>query len=366
MEQAAQTKIEMEEVLAKVTRSESLIDNLASEEKRWFMEEKELEKKLDTVVGDCLVTSAYLAYIGYFNQSYREMLKDKWILRLKDKGIRHSPDLLIAQYVSNPSEQLEWHSHGLPRDSLSIENAIMMKNFNRYPLIIDPSGQATEFLLKQYKDRKIQRTSFLDAKFLNHLETSLRFGSALLVEDVESIDPTVNSVLNKEIFKQGGRVMITLGDKEIDFSPTFIIFMSTRDPNCHFTPDLCSRVTFVNFTVTHDSLVTQCLSKVLSAERPDIDEKRSSLMKLQGEFQVRLRTLEEKLLDCLSKAQGDILSDDKVITVLEGLRTEAIEIQKKLEESNVVQNEVQDVEDEYRPFASSGSSIFLLWNRWRI
>ena len=50
-----------------------------------------------------------------------------------------------------------------------------------------------------------------------------------------------------------------------------------------FAPDLCSRVTFVNFTVTRSSLQSQCLNEVLKAERPDVDEKRSDLLKLQGE-----------------------------------------------------------------------------------
>jgi dynein heavy chain 1 len=180
--------------------------------------------------------------------------------RLREKKLNHNKDLSVIEYCSNPNERLDWLSHGLPPDNLCVENAIMFKKFNRYPLIIDPSGQATAFLLKQYKHRNIQRTSFLDTAFLKNLETALRFGNALLVEDVESIDATVNSVLNKEIFRQGGRVMINLGAKEIDFSPSFVIFMSTRDPNSHFTPDLCSRVTFVNFTVTHSSLSSQCLS----------------------------------------------------------------------------------------------------------
>lgn len=53
-----------------------------------------------------------------------------------------------------------------------------------------------------------------------------------------------------------------------------------------FPPDLCSRVTFVNFTVTRSSLQSQCLNEVLKAERPDVDEKRSDLLKLQGEADV--------------------------------------------------------------------------------
>lgn len=56
-----------------------------------------------------------------------------------------------------------------------------------------------------------------------------------------------------------------------------------------FPPDLCSRVTFVNFTVTRSSLQSQCLNEVLKAERPDVDEKRSDLLKLQGVFLGLLR-----------------------------------------------------------------------------
>jgi dynein heavy chain 1 len=58
----------------------------------------------------------------------------------------------------------------------------------------------------------------------------------LLVEDVEQIDPVLNPVLNKEIKKTGGRILIRLGDKDVDFSPSFVIFLSTREPNPKFTP----------------------------------------------------------------------------------------------------------------------------------
>lgn len=64
------------------------------------------------------------------------------------------------------------------------EILIHQKNetFPRYPLIIDPSGQATEFIMNEYKDRKITRTSFLDDAFRKNLESALRFGNPLLVQ----------------------------------------------------------------------------------------------------------------------------------------------------------------------------------------
>lgn len=66
--------------------------------------------------------------------------------------------LLVLQYLSTADERLNWMSNALPADDLCVENAIMLKRFNRYPLIIDPSGQATEFLLNEYKDKKILKT----------------------------------------------------------------------------------------------------------------------------------------------------------------------------------------------------------------
>ncbi|KAF5336646.1 hypothetical protein D9758_016749 [Tetrapyrgos nigripes] len=45
----------------------------------------------------------------------------------------------------------------------------------------------------------------------------------------------------------------------------------TRDPSVEFSPDICSRVTFFNFTMTQSSLQSQSLDQVLKVERPDTD-----------------------------------------------------------------------------------------------
>lgn len=49
----------------------------------------------------------------------------------------------------------------MPADDLCTENAIMLKRFNRYPLVIDPSGQATEFLMNEYKEKSIKKTRYI-------------------------------------------------------------------------------------------------------------------------------------------------------------------------------------------------------------
>lgn len=57
----------------------------------------------------------------------------------------------------------------------------------------------------------------------------------ILCQDVESYDPILNPVLNREVRRTGGRVLITLGDQDIDLSPSFVIFLSTRDPTVIIT-----------------------------------------------------------------------------------------------------------------------------------
>ena len=101
--------------------------------------------------------------------------------------------------------------------------------------------------------------------------------------------------------------VLRLADKDIDFNPLFKVFLCTRDPFCDFAPDLCSRVTFVNFAMTPVSLRSQCLSKILKSEAPKLDEMRSKQLELQGECKVKLRNLEDKLLDALTSISGDKL-----------------------------------------------------------
>jgi dynein heavy chain 1 len=353
-------KGEMDRVQSKVDRSLKLIDSLSSEKERWESESRTFDTEMGTIAGDVLLSAAFLAYGGFFDQQYRELMWQEWTTHLTDANIKFKPELSFPEYLSTADERLRWQSRGLPSDFLCTENAIMLKRFNRYPLIIDPTGQATNFLLNEYKDRKITVTSFLDEAFLKILESALRFGNPLLIQDVEHLDPILNTVLNKELRRTGGRVLIRLGNQDIDFSPSFTVYLSTRDPSVEFSADICSRVTFVNFTMTRGSLQSQSLDQVLKTERPDTDQKRADLAKAQGEFRLRLRTLEKLLLQALNESSGNILDDDKVIDTLETLKREAAEITRKVEETEDVAREVEQVTSEYTPLAQACSAIFFV------
>ncbi|KAA8652525.1 dynein heavy chain [Aspergillus tanneri] len=351
-------KTEMSRVQFKVDRSVRLLDSLSSERTRWEEGSKSFETQINTLVGDVLIAAAFLAYAGLYDQQFRKAMVDDWVNQLVQSGITFKPHNPITEYLSNADERLTWQDHSLPVDDLCTENAIILKRYNRYPLIIDPSGRVTEFLQKESTERKLTVTSFLDDSFVKQLESALRFGNPILIQDAEHLDPILSHVLNKEYQKTGGRVLIQLGKQEIDFSPSFKLFLSTRDPSASFPPDICSRTTFVNFTVTQSSLQTQSLNEVLKFERPDVDARRTDLVKLQGEFKIHLRQLEKKLLQALNESRGNILDDDNVIETLETLKKEAAEISKKMVETEGVMTEVENITLNYSIIARSCSAVF--------
>jgi len=163
--------------------------------------------------------------------------------------------------------------------------------------------------------------------------------------------------LNKEIHRTGGRNLIRVGDQEIDFSVSFNMFMVTRDSSCQFTPDLCSRVTFLNFTITPSSLQNQILSLILKSERPEVDKKKEDLIRAQREFKFQLRELEESLLTALN-SEGNLLENDKVMSKLEDIKKKSYDISQEVNKTEDIMRELEITTNEYLPIANMASRVF--------
>jgi len=350
-------KNSIQEVENKVARSEKLLENLSGEKNRWSEQMNDFQTQLNHLLGDTILSSSFLTYIGFYDAFYRKYLKSTWREQVKKYSILFTETLNEVEWLTKPNDAVNWQKCNLPSDDICLENATILQKFNRYPLIIDPANQATEFLKKYYESKKLNLTSFTDNNFLKTLESALRFGYPLLVQDVEKIDPIMNSLLNKEIHKTGGRNLIRIGDQEIDFSLTFNMFMVTRDPSCQFTPDLCSRVTFLNFTITPSSLQNQILSIIMKSERPDIDKRKEDLIKAQRDFKIQLRELEDSLLQALS-SEGSILENDKVMSRLEEIKNKSILINKEVSKTEEVMMELEQVTNEYLPISNMASRMF--------
>jgi len=353
-------KSEMQTTSTKVDRAESLMKSLGHESDRWEKSAEGFQSILRSLVGDSLLLAAFLTYSGFFDFKNRLMMMEKWKHTLEILGIECNDDLGLVESLCTGKQRVEWKSQGLLDDQLSMENGVILDHAVRFPLVIDPSGSAINFLMKKLESKKIQKTSFLDKAFVKTLAGAVRFGTALLVENVEQIDPILNPLLNKELQRTGGRTLVRIGTEDIDYSPDFMIILSTKNPAVHLTPDVCSRVTLANFTVTPASLQSQSLSKVLSFEKPELETQRAAVLKLQGEQNVKLRELEDQMLAKISACEGSILEDDEVVTGMEVLMKEGAQVEEQIAQSDKVMAQVHLSVGEFEPFASICRKVFVL------
>lgn len=77
----------------KLERAEKLINGLASTKIGWEERKKKLEEKYDYLVGDALMSAAFLAYAGPFPSEYREnFVKNELLGMVKTLKIPYSKD----------------------------------------------------------------------------------------------------------------------------------------------------------------------------------------------------------------------------------------------------------------------------------
>jgi len=88
-----------------------------------------------------LVIYAFISYCGPFNSDFiAQLSNDYFVADMKKRGIPVTPNLELLSFRVDDATIGEWNLQGLPKDDLSIQNSIMVTNFTRYPLLIDPQG----------------------------------------------------------------------------------------------------------------------------------------------------------------------------------------------------------------------------------
>lgn len=82
---------------------------------------------------------------------------------------------------------------------------------------------------------------------MSDLETCIRSGYPLLIEGVEEwIDPLLDPILQRDIYKRGLNYLIKLGNEELSYNNDFKLFMTSKIANPHFVPELSIKVPSIN------------------------------------------------------------------------------------------------------------------------
>jgi dynein heavy chain len=335
----------------KLERAEQLITGLGGEKSRWTSVAESLEHQKTNLTGDVLVASGYVAYLGAFMRPYRDEVIGQWVQTLAERAIPRSDKFSLQSVLGDPVRIREWIIAGLPADSFSVDNGIVVSQARRWPLCIDPQGQANKYFRNMEKKNKMKVIKLTDGDFVRTLENSIQFGTPVLLENVqEELDPTIEPLLLKQTFKQGGMLCMRLGDATIEYSKDFRFYITTKLPNPHYMPETSVKVTLLNFMITQDGLQDQLLGIVVAQERPDLEEEKNALILEGAENKRRLKETEDKILEVLS-ADGNILENQEGIQVLKDAKILSNEIEEKQVIADATEKRIDEARAGYTDIA---------------
>nr|CAD7458186.1 unnamed protein product [Timema tahoe] len=335
------------------------VGGLGGEKTRWSETAENLTDLLTNVIGDVLLSAGVLAYQGAFTVDYRQELTAMWNKRCLSLGIPCAQNFSLIATLGEAVVIRTWNIAGLPVDSFSVDNGIIVSNARRWPLMIDPQGQANKWVKNMEQGNRIYVIKLSDANYMRVLESAIQFGSPVILENLgEEIDPSIEPVLLRQVFKQGGIDLFRLGDNVLEYNWDFRFYMTTRLRNPHYLPEVAVKVTLLNFMITPQGLQDQLLGILVAKERPELEKKKNELILEGASNKKQLKEIEDKILEVLSTSKGDILQNETAIQILSSSKILSEEIEAKQKVAALTEIEIDEARNQYKPVSKHSSILF--------
>ena len=93
-----------------------------------------------------------------------------------------SADFSFSDFLADPSDVRDWNIQGLPADAFSTENGVMTTRGSRWPLMIDPQGQANKWVKNMEASRGLKVLNLQVADLARQVENAIVFGNPVLLQ----------------------------------------------------------------------------------------------------------------------------------------------------------------------------------------
>ncbi|EDV29505.1 uncharacterized protein TRIADDRAFT_51924 [Trichoplax adhaerens] len=339
-------------------RATLLTKSLSGEKDRWSDAIDELDIHLETIVGDSLLSAAYSTYAGAFTVDYRKQLISDWVGKCSQEEIPIAKNYSFISHLSSNLDMQGWHALGLPKNDHSRQNAVIVMNCYKWPLMIDPQGQA-RLWIRRMEGERLKLVKSTDVNYMRTLENAIRVGEPVLLEGIDdTLDPSLRPILLKHLENRGGQAVIQIGDTELAYNSNFRLYLTTQLANPIYLPETCAKVTVVNFSTTFDGLRDQLLSIVVQKEKPQLEIQRQNLLESIASDKVKLRDIEDKVLTSLQDSEGNILDDENLVTSLEESKKTSAVIKERVSQSESTQRKIDVNRNKFFPIATRGAIIY--------
>jgi dynein heavy chain, axonemal len=133
--------------------------------------------------GDVVVAAAFMSYAGPFPSEYRcELVDQTWLPMISKLKVPASEGFSFSDFLADPSDVRDWNILGLPADSFSTENGVMTSRGRRWPLMIDPQGQANKWVKNMENKHGLKILNLHSSDLARQVESAIQFGNPVLLQ----------------------------------------------------------------------------------------------------------------------------------------------------------------------------------------
>ncbi|XP_039091728.1 dynein heavy chain 14, axonemal [Hyaena hyaena] len=337
-----------------------LLTTLKDEKTQWQETIDQIDKKLEGIWGDILLSAACIVYSGPLTAEFRQLIVNKWETLCTENNIPLSPNFSLIEVMAQKHEIQRWHSQGLPLGQYATENAILTTNCLQWPLLIDPQKQAHNWI-RQMEGSRLQELSVEDGSYIQTIENAVKTGGSVLLQNLpEPLAPSLQAILKKGVQQKRGQCLIRVDDSENEDSSHFRLFISTDTDNPHFPSSVYDFVTLINFAITFQGLQGQLLSTVLTHEVPHLENQRFQLLESISLDAVALEELEETTLNILQTVQARVLDDEEIVDILRKSKAASSEIAERIKATEKAEGEIGALRGRFAPLATRGALLYFL------
>ncbi|CAF4954820.1 unnamed protein product [Pieris macdunnoughi] len=314
---AAALEMRLTAVTDTIQHANGLLEHLANEYRTWETDLQNISREISELNQRSLLAAAYVVFLPDLTEKQAEVQIQKWCQLLGYETKSFS----VVSFLSSPEKQVKWEADGLPLDQSALKNAVLIdqildsRKCGLTPLIIDPDGEAMNWLKKTLNGSSFEFVSQNSDKLQTAVQYAIRLNRTLVIYDVECVHASWWGA-------KGNVLLVTRDPSLVRSLPAYVLAVLSP----------------LYFTARLHALFDQLIHYTMQKQNPEMNEKIKEIKLKKALLQNQLHELQENLLKDLS-SNSDILHDANLKASLSKTRDTSITISESLSSAQIIEEE---------------------------
>ncbi|XP_066596526.1 dynein axonemal heavy chain 7-like [Prorops nasuta] len=338
----------------KLRKAERLIDSLGNEKERWQECARNVQESYDNLCGNLLLSSGTIAYLASCTLEDRRIVVKSWKDLLENLKIPVSGVYSLVGTLYDERETILWRLSGF-----LAENATVVKLSLLRCLIVDPQGQASEWIGRIEEGNGLRVGTLNDDDSMGIIRRGMEQGTPVLLESIDdNLSVNLVTILKKLVHKIEDNWYLDVADETLKNKQDFRLYFTSKLAKQFYTSDKFHGLTIVDFTISRKVLENKLLDIAFSKENPRMQEKFENISLRDLESKKSIQEQEDRILNILSQSSGNILEDENAIDMMKAFKNTLMDIVDQEEAERDVLININAKRQVYAEFVEYCSDLY--------